>query len=101
MVFTRGGCAYILTNKYNSVLYTGVSSDLLTRVWKHKNKNDPTCFTARYNCNKLVYYISFPTIEEAIAEEKRIKGSSRTYKKQLIDSFNAEWKDLYDVLLNE
>jgi putative endonuclease len=88
-------------NKYNSVLYTGVSSDLITRVWKHKNKVDPACFTAKYNCDKLVYYIFFPTIEEAIAEEKRIKASSRLYKKQLVVSFNPEWKDLYDGLLNE
>jgi len=95
MVFQRGGCVYILTNKYNAVLYTGVSSELLSRIWKHKNKVDPFSYTAKYNCNRLVYYNFFSRIEEAIAEEKRIKGGSRAYKKQLITAFNPEWRDFY------
>ncbi|WP_262710295.1 GIY-YIG nuclease family protein [Mucilaginibacter psychrotolerans] len=101
MVFQGGGCVYIMTNKYNSVLYTGVSSELISRVWDHKNKTYPKSFTARYNCYKLVYYCFYTHIEEAIAIEKVIKGSSREYKKQLVNAMNPEWKDLYDGLLEE
>ncbi|TFF38060.1 GIY-YIG nuclease family protein [Mucilaginibacter psychrotolerans] len=90
-----------MTNKYNSVLYTGVSSELISRVWDHKNKTYPKSFTARYNCYKLVYYCFYTHIEEAIAIEKVIKGSSREYKKQLVNAMNPEWKDLYDGLLEE
>ena len=101
MVSQQGGCVYIMTNKYNSVLYTGVSSELIARVWHHKNKTYPDSFTARYNCYKLVYYCFYSRIEEAIAVEKAIKGSSREYKKQLVTSMNPDWKDLYDGLLEE
>ena len=90
-----------MTNKLHTVLYTGVTSDITGRVWEHKNKVYPNSFTAKYNCNKLVYYLFYPTIEEAIAAEKAIKGSSRGYKKQLVNSLNQEWKDLYDELINE
>ncbi|OOQ61001.1 excinuclease ABC subunit C [Mucilaginibacter pedocola] len=90
-----------MTNKYNSVLYTGVSSELISRVWDHKNKTHPESFTAKYNCNKLVYYCFYSRIEEAIAAEKAIKGSSRDYKKQLVNSINPEWKDLYEGLLTQ
>ena len=101
MVFQRGGCVYIMTNKYNSVLYVGVSSELISRVWDHKNKTHPESFTARYNCFKLVYYCFYSHIEEAIAVEKTIKGSSREYKKQLVNALNPQWRDLYDGLLEE
>ena len=90
-----------MTNKYNKVLYTGVSSDLITRVWQHKNKTYPDSFTAKYNCDKLVYYFFYSHIEEAIATEKLIKGSNREAKKELVNSLNPEWKDLYDELLKE
>ena len=101
MVFQQGGCVYTMANKYNNVLYTGVSSDIIARVWKHKNKVYPNSFTAKYNCDKLVYYCFYSRIEEAIAEEKRIKGSSKENKRQLVNSINPEWKDLYDSLLEE
>ena len=52
----RGGCVYIMTNKMHTVLYTGVTSDIVARVWKHKNKVYPKSFTARYYCDKLVYF---------------------------------------------
>ncbi|MCB9365400.1 MAG: GIY-YIG nuclease family protein [Flavobacteriales bacterium] len=94
----RGGVIYILTNKYNKVLYTGVTSDLKTRVFQHKEKIYPKSFTSKYNIDKLVYYNSFPTIEEAIAEEKRIKGGSRNQKINLIESINKNWEDLYSKL---
>ncbi|RFZ83230.1 GIY-YIG nuclease family protein [Mucilaginibacter terrenus] len=101
MVFQRGGHVYILANKYNSVLYIGVTSELISRVWQHKNKSNPGSFTSKYNCNKLVYYAGFNHIEEAIAEEKRLKGSNREYKRRLISEFNSEWKDLYQGLIDE
>jgi putative endonuclease len=101
MVYARGGCVYIMTNKLHTVLYTGVTSDIIARIWEHKNKVHPDSFTSRYNCDKLVYYFFYPHIEEAIAAEKLIKGSSRDYKKQLVNSLNREWQDLYSSLLEE
>ncbi len=94
----KGGAVYIMTNKNNSVLYVGVTFDLRVRVWEHKNKVHSNSFTAKYNCNKLVYYNSFSSIEEAIAEEKRLKGGGRKQKIDLINSINPEWKDLEEML---
>jgi len=74
---------------------------LIGRVWKHKNKFYPNSFTAKSNCNKLVYYYFYPRIEEAIAAEKAIQGGSRKNKIKLINSINLEWIDLYDRLINE
>jgi putative endonuclease len=101
MVMQRGGCVYIITNKQNTVLYTGVTSDIIGRIWDHKNKTYPKSFTARYNCNKLVYYCYYAHIEEAIAAEKLLKGGNRQNKIELVKSINPDWKDLYDDLLNE
>jgi putative endonuclease len=95
MVFQRGGCVYIVTNKMHTVLYIGVTSDITGRIWEHKNKVYPKSFTAKYNCDKLVYYEFYPHIEEAIAAEKTLKDRSRAYKNQLITSLNPEWTDLY------
>ena len=89
-----------MTNKNNTVLYVGVTSDLRVRVWQHKNKEFSNSFTAKYNCNKLVYYNFFARIEDAIVEKKRIKGSSRQRKIDLINSINPEWKNLYEVILD-
>ncbi len=93
-----GGSIYILTNKYHTVLYTGVTSDLKKRIYQHKNKEFKSSFTANYNCNKLVYFENFIRIEEAIAREKQIKGGSRKGKEELINAFNPEWKDLWEVI---
>jgi putative endonuclease len=101
MVFARGGCVYILANKIHTVLYTGVTSDLRGRIWDHRNKTYPDSFTSKYNCDKLVYFYFYPHIEEAIAAEKLIKGSSRAYKINLVNSINPEWKELYDDLMEE
>lgn len=90
----RGGAIYILTNKNNNVLYTGLTRDLKSRLLEHKEKKYPNSFTSKYNLNKLVYYKGFNSIEEAIAEEKRIKGGSRKKKIELIESINPKWKDL-------
>ena len=90
----RGGFVYILANKSNSVLYIGVTSDLHKRLHQHINKHYPNAFTARYNCNKLVYYEFFSRIEEAIAREKAMKKWKRVWKENLINQENPEWKDL-------
>jgi putative endonuclease len=94
------GWMYILTNKHNKVLYTGSTNNLPTRCWEHKTKQDPKCFTARYNVDKLVYYEEFPEHEEAKAREKVVKRKTRAYKIQLINSKNPEWRDLYDDVRN-
>jgi putative endonuclease len=94
----KGGYVYILTNKRKSVLYVGVTSDLKRRIWEHKSKFDPKSFTARYNCDILLYYNGFQSIEEAITEEKRIKGGNRKAKLDLIFDMNPLWKDLYDTI---
>jgi putative endonuclease len=95
---TKGGCVYILTNKDNSVLYTGVTSILQQRIWQHKTHYFPQLFTSKYNITKLVYYNYFSTIKKAINEEKRIKSGSRNSKIKLIDSMNKEWIDLYETI---
>jgi putative endonuclease len=92
----RGGCVYMMSSPNKNALYTGVTSDLQKRVVEHKDKIYPFSFTARYNCVKLVYYNNFLTIEEAILEEKRIKGGSRKQKEALIYSINPEWRDLWE-----
>jgi putative endonuclease len=89
---------YILTNKYNKVLYVGVTNNLIRRVYEHKNKLI-SGFTSKYNVNKLVYYESFPSVFDAIKREKEIKGWKREKKVALINSFNPEWKDLYEELI--
>lgn len=90
-----------MTNKRHSVYYVGVTSELIGRIWDHRNKTYPKSFTARYNCFKLVYYEFYPHIEEAIAAEKALKGGSRDRKIQLVNSMNPEWLDLYDKIINE
>ena len=89
------GFIYIMTNKNNTVLYTGVTSNLTNRVAKHKEHVYPGSFTATYNITKLVYYEDFDDIRKAIEREKQIKGGSRQDKLNLINSMNPEWRDLY------
>ncbi len=92
----HGGCVYIITNQYNTVLYTGVTAELRARIWEHKTKFYPESFTAKFNCNKIVWYEVFPRIEEAIEREKQIKGGSRKDKEVLIQKLNPTWRDLWD-----
>jgi putative endonuclease len=92
------GFVYIITNKYNSVLYTGVTSDLMERLEQHKLKKHPTSFSAKYNLYKLVYFERFDTIGDAIIKEKKIKGGSRKKKLDLIECTNPEWHDLSNGL---
>ena len=87
-----------MTNKSKKVLYTGVTSDLVKRVYQHRTHAMQGSFADKYNCVKLVWYQSFGRIEEAIAEEKRLKGGSREQKIDLINGLNHEWKDLWDEI---
>src|SRR6188508_1766881 len=93
-----GGWVYMMSCTNRSTLYVGVTSNIASRVYEHKNKMHSTRFSAKYNCVTLVYYRRFELIIEAIAEEKRIKGGSRRKKENLINSMNSEWKDLYDEI---
>ncbi|MFY0629075.1 MAG: GIY-YIG nuclease family protein [Flavobacteriaceae bacterium] len=86
-------CVYLLSNKNNTVLYTGVTSDLKKRVFQHKTKKYKG-FTSKYNCDKLVYYETFSDINEAIKREKQIKSGSRKKKEDLIHIENPNWNDL-------
>jgi putative endonuclease len=97
----RGGCVYIVTNKRHTVFYTGVTSDIIGRIWEHKNNVYPNSFTAKYRCDKLVYYNFYHHIEEAIAAEKQIKEGSRQSKINLIIALNPEWQDMYDDLIRQ
>lgn len=92
---------YIITNDHNTTLYTGVSNDLPVRLWEHRTKRNPKCFTARYNLHKLVYYEGFELMEEAINREKFIKGKTRKWKLDLINCGNPEWNDLTDEVSYE
>ena len=94
----KGGTVYIMANKRNGTLYTGVTSNLKKRVYEHKTKYYPQSFTAKYNCTKLVFYQDFQTIEEAIAEEKRIKAGNRKNKLKQIETLNPNWIDLWDEI---
>ena len=89
----------MMTNTRNKVLYVGVTSDLIARIHQHKTKTFSDSFTAKYNVNKLVYYESFHTIEEAIAREKNIKDWKREWKDELVNADNPEWRDISDELL--
>ena len=84
---------YIMTNSYNTVLYTGVTNDLQRRVLEHK-LGKGSVFTTKYNIKKLVYFESTDDVKAAIAREKQIKAGSRRMKIELVNSVNPEWKDL-------
>jgi len=88
---------YILTNKHNTVLYTGITNDLKRRVYEHKEKLVDG-FTKKYNITKLVYYEVFEDPENAILREKQIKAGSRQKKIDLINSINSEWMNLYEEI---
>ncbi|HRO42208.1 MAG TPA: GIY-YIG nuclease family protein [Flavipsychrobacter sp.] len=90
----KGGYVYIMTNAHHTVLYVGVTANLLHRVYQHKDHTLKNSFTDKYNVEKLVYYEIFDGIEEAIAREKQIKKYRREKKEALIGQKNSEWKDL-------
>jgi len=88
---------YIMTNKRNTVIYTGATNDLKRRVYEHKEKLADG-FTKNYNITKLVYYEVFEDVANAILREKQLKGGSRQKKSELVNSMNEEWRDLYEEL---
>ncbi|MFC1646256.1 GIY-YIG nuclease family protein [Candidatus Omnitrophota bacterium] len=90
----KQGYLYFMTNKANTVIYTGVTSDLKKRVYEHKEKMIKG-FTKKYNVSKLVYYEVADFIEGAILREKQVKGGSRKKKEDLIKSMNPDFKDLH------
>ena len=89
---------YILTNRPGGVLYVGVTSDLVGRMFQHKSKT-VRGFTTKYNVDKLVYYEVFGEMYAAISREKQLKGGSRQKKVELIESGNPGWEDLYNSLV--
>lgn len=91
---TKQYYVYIMTNKINSTLYTGVTNDLKRRVYEHKNKLVEG-FTKKYNIDKLVLYEIYDDINNAIVREKQIKSGSRAKKIALIEEMNDKWNDLY------
>lgn len=93
----KGGYVYIMSNKNRTVLYIGVTSQLYWRVKEHKSGNG-SAFTKKYNCQDLVYYETFSTIEEAIQREKQLKTFKRKWKDEHILSFNKELKDLRETV---
>ncbi|WP_436836596.1 GIY-YIG nuclease family protein [Paraglaciecola arctica] len=89
---------YIITNRYNTTLYIGVTSNLIKRIYQHKNKLVKG-FSAQYNLDKLVYFECFEDMENAITREKRLKVWKRDWKNRLINEMNPRWKDLYFDLI--
>ncbi len=89
---------YIMTNKYNTVLYIGVTNNLIRRVHEHKNKLI-NGFSSEYNCSKLVWFIETQNIESAILKEKQMKRWKRAFKNNVINDMNPEWSDLYETIV--
>ena len=89
---------YILASKRNGTLYIGVTSDLVKRVWEHKN-NMVEGFTQRYGVHQLVWYEVHESMESAIEREKKLKEWKRKWKLELIESANSNWKDLYPTII--
>ena len=89
---------YIMANKKNGTLYVGVTSDIIKRIYQHKNSETPG-FRNRYGCKNLVYYEQHEDMLSTISREKQIKAGSRKKKIALIESMNLEWQDLYETLL--
>ena len=90
---------YMLANTTNVALYTGVTRDLVRRVYEHRNHLDCNSFTARYHIHKLVYFEETSDIYAALEREKRIKSWSRARKNALVETQNPQWQDLYPYIL--
>jgi putative endonuclease len=89
---------YVLASKRNGTLYVGVTSDLIKRVWEHKN-NVVKGFTERYSVHQLVWYELHETMESAIRKEKMLKNWKRVWKLELIERSNPNWQDLYETVV--
>jgi putative endonuclease len=94
----RQPCVYMLASQRNGTLYVGVTSDLIKRVWQHKN-DLAVRFSSRHDAHTLVWYERHETMESAILREKLLKGWKRAWKIRLIENENPEWLDLYSTLL--
>ena len=94
----RQPCVYILASKKNGTLYIGVTSDLMGRVWEHKN-DLVEGFTKKYGVHQLMYFEMLEDMASAIQREKELKKWNRDWKIQLIEKDNPEWRDLYDSLI--
>ena len=92
------GFVYIMASRKGGTLYTGVTADLPRRVWEHRDEVTGG-FTAKYGVKRLVWYREFEDITDAIVEEKRIKKWRRTWKIELIEAMNPEWRDLYEDIV--
>lgn len=92
----KSGFIYIVTNKNNTTLYIGVTSNLPKRILEHKEKRFENSFSARYNLDKLVYFEQFQMIGDAIGREKQLKAGNRMAKLNLINKLNPNWMDLYE-----
>ena len=96
-ITNKTGYIYILTTENNKVMYIGVTSNLVKRVYEHKT-HVYKGFTSKYNVAKLVYFEEFPEIEQAILREKQLKKWHREWKNQLVESMNPKWKDLSEMI---
>ena len=94
----KSPCVYILTSQSYGTLYIGVTSNLIKRVWEHKN-DLAEGFTSKYRVHKLVWYELHDSMESAILREKRLKNWKRNWKIRLIEQENPHWIDLYDDIL--
>ena len=91
-------CVYILASRRNGTLYTGVTSDLVQRIWQHKN-DLVKGFTQKYRVHTLVWYEVHATMESAIGREKATKEWKRVWKIELIEALNPEWRNLYEEIV--
>ena len=96
-VMSNQPAVYLLTNRPNGTIYTGVTSDLPKRIWQHKNKVTQA-FSSKYNLTLLIYFELFEDMYRAISREKQIKSGSRKSKIKLIESINPDWRDLYPTI---
>ena len=90
---------YILASATNVTIYTGITRDLVRRVYEHRHNLDPDSFTAKYRVHKLVYYEQTTDVKAALEREKQIKSWKRARKNKLVESMNPTWQDLYPGIL--
>ena len=98
-MFDRHPCVYILASKERGTVYVGVTSHLIKRIWEHKN-DLVDGFTKKYRVHYLVWYEQYETMAAAIAREKAIKEWKRTWKIELIETANPQWRDLYPDIID-